>query len=109
MATEQRLIDGNDVVDKLKKHHQFFTDAWGGFSCLPEYDRARVDEISNCIAEVLNSPTVDAVEVVRCKDCKNGYESSGSSTGMRCKKWGCYDTDCDCRPEDFCSYGERRE
>ena len=61
------------------------------------------------LAEIEYAPTVDAVEVVRCRECTNGYESSCGSTGMRCKKWGCYDMNCDCRPDDFCSYGERRE
>lgn len=46
--------------------------------------------------------TVDAVEVVRCKDCKHRYTmSSGMSF---CKKnflMGAKDN-------DFCSYGERR-
>ena len=44
---------------------------------------------------------VDAVEVVRCKDCKhlNGE--------YRCVNWrGLYDYT---KADDFCSYGERRE
>ena len=64
MATEKRLIDANALLLKLKKHHDLFIDAWEGFSNLPEKDKARVDEISNCIADVFNAPTVDAVEVV---------------------------------------------
>ena len=64
MATEKRLIDANPVIDKLKSHHDLFVDAWGGFGNLPEKDKARVDEISSCIAELFNVPTVDAVEVV---------------------------------------------
>ena len=55
------------------------------------------------------SPTVDAVEVVHCKDCKHCYKSYGSSTGYRCKVWGIYDTDCEVTPEHYCSYGERKD
>lgn len=55
----------------------------------------------------LEQPTVDAVEVVRCKDCKH---HGGVVYGNRCKKWSSYHagltyfTDAN----DFCSYGERR-
>ena len=48
-------------------------------------------------------------EVVRCKDCKHSYKSSGSSTRYRCECWGVYDIDCEVTPEHFCSYGERKD
>ena len=58
--------------------------------------------VSFCID---NIKPVDAVEVVRCKDCKyyqkNQYDPEGE---MRCKCW------CDwlpTDPDDFCSYGEK--
>lgn len=41
-------------------------------------------------------PTVDAVSVVRCKDCKNWNGGD------------CYRQELTL-PEDFCSYGEREE
>jgi hypothetical protein len=50
----------------------------------------------------------DLVEVVRCKDCKHSYKSSGSTTGYRCCRWGIYDEDCDCDSNGFCHKGERR-
>ena len=47
---------------------------------------------------VLDSiPTIDAVEVVRCKDCFH-YESDV-----------CNVTDTVCDDDDYCSYGERKE
>lgn len=57
---------------------------------------------------IQEAPVVDAVEVVRCKDCK--YYKKGS-----CELHSVwpdeYSTGYDCRPDDddFCSYGERRE
>lgn len=43
---------------------------------------------------IFRCPTVDAVEVVRCKDCANRHSSEF----------------CECRPPDaFCSDGERKE
>lgn len=38
-------------------------------------------------------------EIVRCKDCKCFDEKL-----YRCKKFGCWFT-----PNDFCSYGERKD
>lgn len=51
--------------------------------------------------QIADAPTVDAVEVVRCKDCKylmfsDCYGECGQGhMGI-------------VRPDDFCSYGERR-
>lgn len=67
MADEKRLIDANALKEKLQAHHDFFVNAWGGFSNLPLKDKARVDEITSCIADVVNAPTVDAVEAVHAE------------------------------------------
>ena len=50
-------------------------------------------------AEISAMPTVDAVPVIRCKDCKwwNGYSS--------CIRTASDDFD----EDDYCSLGERRE
>lgn len=62
---------------------------------------------------IADTPTVDAVPVVRCKDCKhyrnypNGlcYLHTEPKTNSRG-----YSGDAVCvEPEDFCSYGERKE
>lgn len=49
------------------------------------------------LAEVLHAPTVDAVPVVRCKDCK-----------FHKYKW-CNLHETTMYNEDFCSYGERKD
>lgn len=46
--------------------------------------------------------TIDAVEVVRCKECIH-YESDGGAMMI------CNVTDMVCDNDDYCSYGERRE
>lgn len=56
-----------------------------------------------------NVPTVDAVEVVRCKDCRywdtNGYGLEYKNDGLGwCEKIGEFDTDKDW----YCGWGERR-
>lgn len=56
---------------------------------------------------IREAPAVDAVPVVRCKDCKSWTRHSGvasyAPTGL-CSVW--VDTTLGV---DFCSYGERRE
>lgn len=75
-----RLIDADALVDKLTQHHDFFVNAWGGFSNLPVKDKARVDEITSCIADVVNAPTVDAVEIPKTGigDLSDGYHTFNS-------------------------------
>lgn len=51
-----------------------------------------------------NAPTVDAVPVVRCKDCKNSYEGID---GRICSFGPC--VDCVVPDDFFCSQGDRRE
>jgi hypothetical protein len=61
--------------------------------------------------------TADVVEVVRCKDCIH-YEANGFVYDKSCgrcnnpqQEWAveCYDLWTETRPDDFCSYGERKE
>ena len=56
--------------------------------------------VANAIA---NAPTVDAVEVVRCKDCKHWVRTA--SGGFCDNPDGLLGVD---TPDDFCSCGERR-
>ena len=56
------------------------------------------------LKKIDNAPTVDAVEVVRCKDCE--YYHLMEEGFYDCREvWG-LDLP---QPEDFCSYGKRRE
>ena len=56
-------------------------------------------------AFLIKQPTVDAVEVVRCRDCLFG-KGEVICTNPKCTKsyYGC-----PVPPDHFCSYGERRE
>ena len=60
---------------------------------------------------LVKQPKVDAVEVVRCKDCKHckvcypeKQIDKEATQGWFCKEHKSYR-----KPDDFCSYGERRE
>ena len=53
---------------------------------------------------ILNAPTVDAVEVVRCKECAR-YNTKGCADGFGwCEAWEQGRMD-----NDFCSYGSKTE
>ncbi|MBR2048295.1 MAG: hypothetical protein IJ960_06820 [Oscillospiraceae bacterium] len=59
-----RLIDADALLMKFRSHRDLFVSAWNKSPVIPPKDKARVDELGNCIAEVLNAPTVDAAPVV---------------------------------------------
>ena len=85
MADEKRLIDANEFIEHWNKEYRHL------YPC----DMYKV--------AIANFPTVDAVEVVRCKDCHRcGVYTSGK---LYCKH---QDGLTDPKPDDFCSYGERR-
>lgn len=61
------------------------------------------------ICDLLNSlqqmEVVDAVPVVRCKDCEHLVNTTINANGFLI----CDISDMEIAPDDFCSYGERRE
>lgn len=86
-----RLIDGEELERLFNEQiERGATDAFDAF------DDALQD-----------TPTVDAVVVVRCKDCKH-YDMGVclkiySDGNVHSAAWQSR------RPEDFCSYGERKD
>ena len=69
-----------------------------------QVNASSVPEIEEHIKRINNAPAVDAVEVVRCKDCKH-YERGVCVCPYLCISGAA------ClypQPEHFCSYGERR-
>jgi len=64
------------------------------------FDGQAVDVVY--VSDVAKIPTVDAVEVVRCKDCKC-FETKKNAPRAMCDIW-----ECATNATDFCSCGERR-
>ena len=64
--------------------------------------RERLDTRERIANLIERQPTADVVEVVRCKDCKHGSQYTND------KVW-CSLGATSYRPNDYCSYGERRE
>lgn len=73
-----------------------------------EWTIASPEPYSTDAAEVLDTideaPTVDAVEVVRCKDCEDYAMWSNGRAMHYCDKYCCAMND-----DDFCSYGRRKD
>ena len=104
MANEKRLIDANALLELVQFR-------------LP-IDNQNAEVIAGCVditrRLIENAPTVDAVEVVRCVNCRSlnmtGYDEDNAQiadpllqSGF-CEMWGKDTQLC-----NFCSYGERRE
>ena len=60
-----------------------------------------IKTISGAKRTIQINDTMDAVEVVRCKDCKH------YSNGWLCNLY--LNVSHEMKPDDFCSYGKRRE
>lgn len=92
METEQRLID---VTEPLKLFR-----GWLKQLELPE-DAGDKRGVESCIDILEDEPTVDAVEVVRCRDCKWWHDMKCTNiNGANClvmnENW-------------FCCSGERKD
>ena len=71
------------------------------FTVQKDVQSAEMRGANKVIDRIKAAPAVDAVEVVRCKDCKY------LNAEYRCVNWkGLYDYT---KADDFCSYAERRE
>lgn len=109
MANEKRrLIDANDLKNEMLEENPYIhLVPFGYCACSPKTDGELVFKREEVLLAIDSAPTVDAVEVVRCKDCKHSgvLEHTGN---VYCKNPlghnGCVPT----KYDDFCSYGERK-
>ena len=94
-----RLIDSDAIIDFIDIGH--YRNPLE--TCFSERDVVNMLE---------RAPTVDAVEVVRCRKCKH-WKPSGSKAGNSFSDMeyigGCEFTNYYRTESDFCSYGERKE
>jgi hypothetical protein len=67
------------------------------------YAKGYTEGKKDAMKAINNTPTVDAVEVVRCKDCGRGDQYANRPPYIYCMEHSkLVDKD------DFCSYGERK-
>lgn len=53
------LISRQAMIDKMRRHRALFCKNRVEFIALPKDEKARVDEIDNCIADLINAPSTD--------------------------------------------------
>ena len=70
---------------------------------IAEYDRVHIGPPGGARKLMEDAPAVDAVEVVRCKDCVFYTNRRSDGVGM-CFAHTVWFTD-----DNFCSYGERKD
>lgn len=94
MANKKRLVDADALFNNL-------ADYWG---ILKDWDGRIHPLCDDALSTIDNFPTVDAVEVVRCKDCKRCTQGKSAETlGRFCERFSVF-----VQADDFCSYGERK-
>ena len=93
MSTEKRLIDANAEIATIKENVCKNCNSYGGVRC-------RACWVDDAIGFLDDAPSVDAVEVVRCKDCQYYYcqRCSNPANGWLPNRGTL----------DFCSFAERR-
>ena len=92
------LIDANEAYEIARSsgRHNDFGRCMADLTSLKEL-------LEDCTA-------VDAVEVVRCKDCKHWSYIPGLDKCPHCRVFcGLHSKAYPTKSDDFCSYGERRE
>ena len=92
-----RLIDADKLLEIYKKWVPQLS------SKEDEGDRRGVE---TCIAVLEDMPTMDAVEIVRCKDCKHWHKDTVFCGYM---PYGEASERVNWYADDFCSYGERKD
>lgn len=87
-SNEKRLIDADALLEKMKRTNRYF----------------------DVLFDVEEMPTVDAVEVVRCRECKHHYWEQEPCHGKSvhyCKLP--HMRGVEVFKEFFCYYGDRKE
>lgn len=108
--TKTRVIDANKLeqifLDENKRLRDMLCEAVGEER---DHIQAFAPTVEWARRTVHKAPTIDAVEVVRCKDCVHWYDGEEvclkiySDGEVSPYAWQFR------KPEDFCSYGERRD
>ena len=90
-----RLIDKDALIKSMKSH----TVEDNGLT--NDYKAGLTDSIRAAVALAENASTIDALPVVRCKDCKHYQTDVLFNSNYCCGRRR--------KPDDYCSYGERKE
>ena len=104
VQTEMRPIDANALEQAM------YEEAFEKETDMQRWDSGcwiRYKLFENVLSE---QPTIDAVQVIRCKDCKRSmayYHGEHSKLGTI--TYCCKRLLCDVKADDYCSMAERKE
>lgn len=87
---EKRLIDANELLELYEAPDD-----------MPEWN-AFVVPIPVVRQNILDMPVVDAIEITRCKNCRN-YESFGEGFGY------CHELNHNVEEMNYCSFAEQED
>ncbi len=101
-----RLIDAFELMRSMEFHDDCANCDCDKLEC--EYDRiyTKQDICDFVESHIFNAPVVDAVEVVRCKDCKWCKPINNEVRGFY---KNCFRHEIAVYDDGFCAWGERRE
>ena len=91
MENKKRLIFADEALEKVCEN------------CCEDYEECKRKGFCMDYMNIDQLSTVDAVEVVRCKDCASSWSQPYTDL-LVCCALGCRGM----KPDDFCSYGKRR-
>lgn len=99
----QRLIDANELRKNLSS--RYMNELYPDWCTLPELTKMRIEMLAKEFRFALDhAPTIDAVEVVRCRECKH----SDSVTTPEGKVY-CVALDEYFPADGFCHKGEKMD
>ncbi len=90
MANKKRLIDAKALEKQIKQ----------------AFEDTNPYAMGMMLRWIRKQTTVDAVEVVRCKDCSGWCRNIGIKDSPN---GHCFTHDIDTNGHDYCSYGERKD
>lgn len=103
-------IEREATIKRIKEVYCVGCNSYNGVRC-------RACGTGDAIDMIEDAPTVDAVVVTRCEDCKH-FKNYGKTSllidGKNIKAGWChrrarYDEEYRMQPDGFCSYGERKD
>lgn len=96
-----RLIDADklkvEIEELIRVRYEWISDS-----------RAEIRGLDVALCALEDMPTVDAVPVVRCKDCKYCSVVDKQADGD-VPVYVCVDMDCGVEAHGFCAWGDRRD
>lgn len=104
---ERRLIDATELLDDLNSLNSTDYGSMGDYKA----HRAAKEVLDDVYRVVTAAPTISAVEVVRCRECKHRKDPfvcpmCGECVAPEGEDWGVHDW---AEDDGFCHKGERRE